>query len=79
MTILGLNTANRSIILALFTVVLAGCATAPVPIAVVSDSFCQASRKVTWHTDDTAETIQQIEQHNRSIDRACRKQRIASK
>lgn len=59
--------------------VLAGCATTPAPVQVTSDSFCTASRKVTWSRDDTAETIQQIEAHNRSIDRACRKQRIAAK
>lgn len=50
--------------------VLGGCATSP-GIEVVADSYCLASKKITWVPEDTQETIDQIVRHNSGIDRAC--------
>jgi len=48
----------------------AGCATTP-PIEVVADSFCLASKKITWVPVDTKLTIDQVVKHNARIDAAC--------
>ena len=49
---------------------LAGCATTP-PVSVVADSYCIASKKITWDTADTRPTINQVVRHNARIDAAC--------
>jgi hypothetical protein len=53
---------------------LAGCATTQ-PVEVVADSYCIASKKITWVPADTKPTIEQIVRHNARIDAACGKRK----
>lgn len=48
---------------------LAGCATTSTTTAV--DTFCLTAHKIQWSVNDTPETIQKIEIHNRTIDLRC--------
>ena len=63
----------RPVAVAILVAGLGGCAASGGPtISVVADSFCVASKKITWVPDDSKETIDQIVKHNAGIDRACR-------
>ena len=71
--------ATRAIVImvasAVVASVVAGCATNPVPVQVVADSFCMAAKKRTWSVNDTQETIDEAIRHNAGIDKACGKKR----
>lgn len=66
--------AVRPLAVALVVLLLAGCAATGGPtIGVVADSFCLASKKITWSIEDSKPTIDQIVRHNSGHDRACLK------
>jgi len=49
---------------------LAGCATTA-EVSQITDTYCMSVRKVRWSTSDSAETIRQIEVHNKTWDLRC--------
>lgn len=61
---------SRKIAIVACALALAGCATTQQATHPV-DTFCLSARKVRWSTADTAETIRQVEVHNRTIDARC--------
>lgn len=76
----------KMLITAAMAALLAGCAANGepltldqiVPVTVQPDNFCQVSRKVTWSTSDTQETIDQARRHNAKVDRLCGRKHVAS-
>ena len=62
--------------------ILAGCATeASVPIQgvqIVAHDLCKISKKLTWDTADTRQTIREVRQHNARWDSRCSKSKPSS-
>lgn len=64
----------KAIIALIAAAALAGCDTLPAdPLAlnIVSDTFCQTAKKVSWSVSDTWQTIDEARRHNARIDRVC--------
>lgn len=55
----------------LVALLLAGCASSQA----ATDTYCLSARKIIWSIEDSPETIQRAEIHNKTIDKRCHPKR----
>jgi outer membrane murein-binding lipoprotein Lpp len=57
--------------LILAAVLLSGCAASQAAQQAATDTYCLSARKIIWSIEDSPETIQRAEIHNKTIDKRC--------
>jgi hypothetical protein len=61
-------------LLILTSAVLSGCATrSGLPPDLTKKTYCEITRPITWHPSDTRVTKEQVDAHNRTWKKLCKK------